>query len=43
VYTISAVWALALAYRRVHDKEEEKVGHGDKIFILSLKGKNLNE
>lgn len=24
VYTISAVWALALAYRRVHDKEEEK-------------------
>ena len=25
VYSISAVWALALAYRRVHDKEEEKV------------------
>jgi hypothetical protein len=35
VYTISAVWALALAYRRVHDKEEEKVDN--------LYGKTLNE
>jgi len=30
VYSVSAVWALALAYRRVHDKEEEK----SKLFQL---------
>ncbi|XP_023325881.1 probable phosphorylase b kinase regulatory subunit alpha [Eurytemora carolleeae] len=30
VYSVSAVWALALAYRRVHDKEDEK----NKLFQL---------